>query len=364
MKSSATADVVVIGGGIIGMGIARALAKRGLSVLLSAPELPGGATSAAGGVLAPTIDPAPGAAFDFGCAAREIFPSFAASLLEETGIDVGFARDGVLRLAFSESEATQLSAAAGPHVRWVSSAEMKQLEPTIAPCAGALLHELDAVVANEKVHSALRSSVRLELHIRWSSHPVARVDISSSSVTLTDDSEWQADRLVLAAGAWSPGIPGIPMRLPVEPARGQMLTFRATGLKRPAFGAGGYVIPRGDGRMLVGSTMERVGFDPSVTQEAHDTLRQVASVLIPELAGREVLDSWSGLRPMTPDGLPIIGIHPAIPGLFLATGHSKNGILLGPLTAEVIADLVTQGSARYDISAFAPERFGNDFSPM
>jgi glycine oxidase len=223
---------------------------------------------------------------------------------------------------------------------------------------------MDALVANEKVHSALRYSVRLDPRIRWTSHAVARVDSSGASVTLADDSLWHADRVVLAAGAWSSGIAGVPARIPLEPARGQMLTLRASGLTRPAFGAGGYVIPRRDGRIFVGSTMERVGFDPSVTQEACNSLGRVASLLIPDLESREVLESWSGLRPMSPDGMPIIGMHPEAPGLCVATGHSKNGILLGPLTAEVVADLVIHGRTDYDISSFAPERFGDANTPV
>jgi glycine oxidase len=356
MRSSATADVVVIGGGIIGMATARALASRGVSVLLSAPELPGGATSAAGGILAPTIDPMPGAAFAFGRAARDCYPAFAESLLEETGINVELARDGVLRLAFSEREAADLSADSIDDATWLPPEEVARLEPSLAACAGAMLHKSDAIVANEKVHSALRSSIRRSSSIRWTSHPVGLVDAASMSVTLADNSKWEGGRLVLAAGAWSTGIPGL-APLPVEPARGQMITFRAMGVRRAAFGADGYVVPRRDGRVLVGSTMERVGFDPSVTVAACERLRSVASSLIPALGAERVLDSWSGLRPMTPDGLPIIGADTKIPGLLLATGHSKNGILLGPLTAEVIADLVTEGSTSHDIVSFAPDRF-------
>ena len=357
MTSSRRAEAIVIGGGIAALATARALSRRGARILLSAPELPGGATSAAGGILAPTIEAAEGAVFEFGRASRDFYPEFADVLQSETGIDVELRFDGVLRLALTSEEATRLSKSVGPNARWMDDRAVAELEPALAPCAGALIHEADGIVANEKVHAALRAAVRASPLVHWSGQRVIRVDAAQGSAVLANGESWSAQSLVLAAGAWAAGLPGLPRQLPIVPTRGQMITIRGVGLRRAVYGGGGYMVPRRDGRILVGSTLEQVGFDHATTASAVEHFVRIATTLLARDEPPEVVEQWAGLRPMTPDGFPIIGHEPLAPRLVYACGHSKNGILMGPLTGEVVADLVLGTSPAHNLAPFQPARF-------
>jgi glycine oxidase len=169
-----------------------------------------------------------------------------------------------------------------------------------------------------------------------------------------------ADAVVLAAGAWSPTIAGVPRRLPVRPVRGQILRLRPReipGWPLVASHSARYLVPRENGTVLVGSTMEDVGYEDQVTEEGRFQLAQSAAELVPALADATVVERWSGLRPLSADGWPIVGPDPELAGLVYATGHGRNGILLGPLTACVVADLLLSGSSDVEWQSLRPERF-------
>ena len=163
--------------------------------------------------------------------------------------------------------------------------------------------------------------------------------------------------MVIAAGAWAAGLGGLPRPLPVEPLRGQMLSLAGSPLRHVTYGAGGYAVPRGDGRTIVGSTMERVAFDAGTTEAGLAQVRATGGAICPALADRRMLNGWSGLRPVTPDFLPILGRDPEFPALVYACGHSRNGVLLAPLTGDVVADIVLDRPPTHDISPFRIERF-------
>jgi len=162
---------------------------------------------------------------------------------------------------------------------------------------------------------------------------------------------------VLAAGAWTPAVEGLPRALPVQPVRGQILSLAGSPLRHVTYGAGGYAVPRGDGRTLVGATMERVEFDASVTEAGLAQVRATAAAICPALADRRMLNGWAGLRPVTPDSLPILGRDPDFAALVYACGHSRNGVLLAPLTGAVVADMVQGRAPAHDVTPFRPDRF-------
>ena len=362
MTSSAStdvADVIVVGGGIVGLAAARALARAGASVLLSAPEHEGTATSAAAGVLCPTLDPHPGTAFDFACAARDAFPSFSTELHEETGIDVQLSLNGVVRVALDDADAASLRAETSAQTRWIDAKELAELEPSLEPCQGARLHERDGIVANERVHAALRAFVRAHRSIRWSSTPVSSVVPGDEpAVCLDNGHRWHARTVVLAAGAWTPKLLGTPAALAVTPGRGQSISIFAPRLTRAVFAPQGYLTPRRDGRVFVGATLESVGFDTSTTEDAVGSFRRLAKRLLGPAGDAEPLDRWAGIRPMTEDKLHLLGRDPRTPGVIYATGHSKNGILMGPLTGDVVVRLASGEDPGFDLTPMRPDRFG------
>jgi glycine oxidase len=176
--------------------------------------------------------------------------------------------------------------------------------------------------------------------------------------TLSDGSAIEGSALVLAAGAWAGALDGVPRRIPVEPVRGQILVLDGAPLRHVVHTPAGYLVPRAAGRTLVGSTSEHAGFDASTTAAAIAALAAVAMRLCPPLLGAPPVAEWCGLRPMTPDGLPLIGREPRTPALVYATGHSRNGVLLAPLTGECVAALLAGESPPEDLASFAPDRFG------
>jgi glycine oxidase len=188
---------------------------------------------------------------------------------------------------------------------------------------------------------------------------VVQVELARKPIrlVLANGERVEARSTVLAAGAWVGLLAGLPRPLPVVPVRGQMLAFAGPAVRHVIMSPCGYVLSRGN-RSLVGSTMERVGFDAGTTGEAAALLHACAREILPSLAAKPVLDHWAGLRPVTPDLLPLVGADPACEGLFYACGHSRNGVLLAPLTASVIAALIVTGSTPLDVKAYDPARFG------
>jgi glycine oxidase len=221
------------------------------------------------------------------------------------------------------------------------------------------LHLLDGSVDNVRLLEAMGEAVRCEWAIDLITTRAASLEWLSNgrpSVVTEDGRRHQSQSVVLAAGAWAPLIAGMPSHLRVEPVRGQMLSLHAAPLQHAVSGPDAYLVPRGD-RTLVGSTLERVGFNARTTAAALHRLHRAAAALCPALTDARVADSWAGLRPVTPDFQPVIGPDPEFPALIYACGHGKNGILLGPLTGECVASLVAGSVSPVDLAPFAIARF-------
>jgi glycine oxidase len=287
-----------------------------------------------------------------------MYPEYLESLEERTGLQVALDRSGVLEVALDESDATTLRTTVGPGTEWLDASAVHALEPSLAPAAGAAFHPHDGAVDSTALLSVVRVNAERDRRVRIEDGRVVRIDAGQKLITVELQSTRRSDapHVVVAAGAWVSAIAGLPRGLPVAPARGQILSFSGAPVSHVVMGPRGYVVPRGS-RSLIGGTTERVGFDAQTTEEGARLLRQVARELVPAFADQAELSHWAGLRPMTPDLLPIVGADPEYQGLIYACGHSKNGVLLAPLTARVIADLIVRGSTPIDVAPYAPGRF-------
>ena len=353
-------DVVVIGGGLVGLACTLALAERGRRVLLLTDVRAGEASPAAGGILAPSVDRVTGAAHAFAIAARDRFPAYVRALAEQTGVDVPWWRAGVLELIEREDDVAAARASALAHgAEWLDGDALAELEPGLAPMPGALRHEDDAVVNNLVLMRALKARVGRHSRVVVANDPAESVAFPGRGAVVETrlGVSVSTEHVVLAGGAWSPLLPGLPRALPIEPMRGQMISVAATLVTHAVIGIDGYLVPRGDGRTLLGGTMERVGYEPSTTPEGLALVRERAEAICPAVSRARTLNGWAGLRPMTPDLLPIIGPDPDEPSLVYACGHSRNGVLLAPATGEVVAALVDGDRPALDVSAFGVERF-------
>ena len=367
---SGTPRVAVIGGGVIGSAIAWRLAREARVVLLERGR-PGSergeASPAAAGMLAPLKEAEePGPFMELGLRSMERYPAFVESVEAASGVDVGFWRDGRLDVALDDEAAEglhrhrELQADAGHESRILGPAEVRELEPAIGPEAVLGLatdydHQLDPARLSRALWLAAE---RAGVETRTDT-PVAGVVTAGGAVRgvrLESGALVEADAVVVAAGAWSGQIE-LPLRLPVRPVRGQIVVLRTASpvLGRTTWGPHLYLVPRPDGRLVVGSTMEEAGFAPRITAGAVARLLGLAVRVVPVLAEAEVEGFRVGLRPAAEDGLPVIGPDPAVDGLFYATGHFRNGILLAPETAERIAAMVLDGASAEP--AFDPGRF-------
>ncbi len=358
------ADVAIVGGGIVGCALARELAGRGLRVTVIERGEPGSeASGAAAGMLAPQAEGLPaGPLFDLALESRGLYPKWTEELARETGIDAGYRRCGILRCAFSGG---------GDKWDWYAwqrerglSLERLDGEAVSALTRGKVSKEVqdaiffseDGVVDNSRLTRALwiaaeRRGVTFEIG-RTVRSVLARGGRCAG--VRIEDGVIEAPRVVNAAGAWAPFDPEFPV--PVEPVRGQIVEVRppAPDLPVVVWSEDVYVVPRGD-VWLLGSTMEHVGFEKRVTAGAVQRLLAAAARLLPSLESATFSRVWSGLRPGTADELPVLGPG-RLPGLFFATGHYRNGILLAPLTALAVADEITGRGSR-DLSPFSIERF-------
>jgi glycine oxidase len=358
-------EVLVAGGGIIGAACARALALRGLNVLICEPGPdPTAASAASAGILAPQIESTDESLRALGLRARELYDTLAASLAETTGIDIGLWRDGVASLAFTEPEAQRLRDAvahqrqAGLRCDWLEANEVAEHFPAAAPCLGALFAPEDGAVDAPALTRALHVDAK-RLGARTFASRVTRIKTILGRATGVEipAGKIKAEHVVIAAGAWSPQIDHLPRHLPVEPVRGQMAAapWPTTMPRTVLYYDHAYVLARA-GEALFGSTMEHVGFHGGVTESGIAQIVAAARRLLPSLP-ETPKRAWSGLRPLTPDGRPIVGPDPDVRGLWYATGHGRNGVLLAALTGEIIASLVATGESEIEIASLAPERF-------
>jgi glycine oxidase len=357
--SRQTADVVVAGAGLIGLACAIAAAERGLSVLLIGEAVAGESSAAGAGLLAPSIEREEGHASDFGTAARDRYPAYVEWLRARTGIDVPLNRDGIIQLAVNEAGVRGLQRGMPSDAHWLDARELTNLEPALSHGLGGVLHPDDGWVDNVRLLEALRTVAKANARITHVTDLVSAIDFSHGTrATTRSGRTFSAEHVVLAAGAWSAGIGGLPRRIPVEPVRGQMISYAGSPLRRAVYGPTGYMVPRTDGRTLVGATAERVGFDPAVTDDGIARLTRTAAEIIPRFASVAHLHAWAGLRPLSSDLQPILGRDPDEPRLLYATGHSRNGILMTPLTGDCIAALLTDEPTPAPISPFSISRFG------
>jgi len=362
-------DVVIIGGGVMGCAIALRLSQENAKVTVLERAIPGAeASSAAGGILAPQMESeGPGPFLDLCLRSRGQYPAFAEELREWSGVDVAYRACGLLHAGFDDVTAHKLEAisawqkAMGLRAELLTGDEARALEPALSPRVTAALHlPDDHQVDNRLLTRALSMAAsRAGAHFRTGYvRGVVREGDRCVGVDL-DGETLRADAVVLAAGSWSSLVQGamIDPRV-VRPARGQMVQFqtRLPLLQRVLFSEKGYVIPRADGRVLAGSTLEWVGFEKQVTAEGLARLLSLAMELCPQLAHAPVQEFWAGLRPYTEDHLPILGPGP-LEGLFLATGHFRNGILLTPITARLISQIVLGQKPSVDLKPFRYDRF-------
>jgi len=367
--------VLIIGGGVIGLSLARELHKKGAGRITIVDRGPIGreASWAAAGMLAPNIETDTSDDFHrFGIESLELYPGFAEALLEETGVDIELERSGTLRLAFNESEAAEVDETYQQQilrrvtVEHLSGASVRSIEPSISPAAcGALLYPNDWQVENRKLISALRRYAEVngikivEDTEVWELLTRGRRIIGGK----TSVGEISADTTVLATGAWTSliKIGDACLQVSVKPIRGQMISFEASEplLRHVVYSPRGYVVPRADGRVLVGATVEDTGFDKSTTAEGIDSLKDAAVEIAPRLRGFGIGETWAGLRPFAADGLPILGELPGYENVFVATAHYRNGILLAPKTAEIMADRIAGGLNSKYLDLYGVGRFAS-----
>jgi glycine oxidase len=366
--NAARPDVVVVGGGLIGCALAAELAARGRSVTVVDRAEPGSeASGAAAGMLTPQSearvrDPF----FDLAVESRGLYPAWARGLEEETGVDVGYRRTGLLHCRL-EGDAAGAPAEPFAWQRAAGLAVLARRREELSVEAGgrlspdardAVLFPDEAVVNPRPLTRAVwLSAVRRGAVVRTGTSVLGfRIEKGACRGVDTEAGPIEAETTVDAAGAWAAFNGRLPLALPVQPVRGQIVELA---LREPLATIVSsdevYLVPRPDGTVLLGSTVEFVGFEKAVTAEAVGRLVAAALRLVPGLGSARFVTAWSGLRPGTPDGLPVLGASP-VPGLFFAAGHFRNGILLAPITARILADLLTDGPAR-DLTPFSIERF-------
>jgi glycine oxidase len=357
-------DVAIVGAGLIGLGIAFELAQRGAVVRVFDRGEPGrGASWAGAGMLAPYAERIEDAAMLALCrASLDAYPAFVKGVADASGIAVDVVADGIVEAAFDQArlhaleEHQRVLARAGIASDLLDRRGAMVAEPALGKhVTGALLTAGQGYVDNRRLGRALLAACRargVTVHA-----PVADVVIECDERRVLGVRSQRgfapAAVVVNAAGAWAGEVPGVPLaaRPPVTPVKGQMLALAAPAgfLRRTTWVPGAYLVPRVDGRLLIGATVERAGFDERVTANAIHQLLHAALDAAPSLGAFSVTETWAGLRPGSPDGRPFIG-PTALDGLVIASGHYRNGILLTPITAELVASFVASG----DVSTLEP----------
>jgi len=366
--------VAVIGAGVIGLSIGWRLAAAGCAVdIFERGEAGHGASWAAAGMLAAGIEAEPGEdrLYALNRRSQELWPGFAADLEATSGLAVGYRGEGTLVAALTRDDAAQLrfhyeyQRGLGIALEWLSAAEARRREPHLSPhLAAAVFSPRDHQVDNRRVVTALRRAY-LSAGGRLHEHaPVDAVETASgrAAALRIGEARHDADVIVLAAGAWSSAISGLPRQAmpPVRPVKGQMLALRmdpgAPLLRHVLWSPKAYLVPREDGRLIIGATSEERGFDPSLTAGGVFALLEGAWRALPGIEELAIDEMWVGFRPGSRDDAPMLGPSP-VEGLVLATGHHRNGILLTPVTADAVSRFILRGEVDEVIRPFAIDRF-------
>lgn len=371
-RAATGADIVVVGGGIVGCAVAWALASRGAIVTLLErhSRLCLEASNAAAGMLAPLSEAhEPGPLLDFSLRALAAYPQAVDDVQSTTGIDVEFRRTGILRVALSEREAEALHGRlawqrdAGLELYELDDSLLHELEPRLTPRArfGVFCPE-EGQVSNQQMTLALARTAEARGARILTGSPATGLRVAAGRVRAvrTPAGEVEGDRFVFAAGAWT-GLISSHLRraAPPKPIRGQMIALggMVTPIRTIVWGPRGYLVPRANGLVFAGATIEDVGFRRRTTVTGLRRVRRMAEALVPQLRAAAESFTWYGFRPGSPDGLPIIGFVPGLDNAIVATGHYRNGILLGPLTGLLVAELASTGQTPPALAAFAPARF-------
>jgi glycine oxidase len=371
---SPSPTVAIIGSGVIGLAIAWRLAQRGAKVSVFDKGAAGsGASHAAAGMLAAHLEAEPREEnlIALNRASQALWPAFAQELEATSGLSVDLRTEGTLLLALTGDDQSRLKhvlsfqKSLGLPLEWLTTAEVRRREPYLTPTiSGAIFSPQDHQVDNRAVAAALRMAVlKAGITLRENT-AVERVVTSDNRVTgigIAGETV-AADVVILAAGAWSRSIAGLPAASlpPVRPVKGQMLALRmdpqAPLLRHVVWAPGAYLVPRKDGRLLIGATVEEKGFDPNLTAGGQLALLEATWRALPGIEELPIHEMWVGFRPGSRDDAPIIGPSP-LAGLVYATGHYRNGILLTPITAEAMATLVMEGKMDSRVANFGFERF-------
>ncbi|HEX3544726.1 MAG TPA: glycine oxidase ThiO [Candidatus Acidoferrum sp.] len=366
-----TFDVAIAGGGLIGGAIAFELARAGLQVALFDSRQPGeGSSWAAAGILSPApensgmISTVP-----LGRASLQLYPEFVAAVEEISGQNAGYRAQGTIEALFSADAQEKLSTIIALHhglglkAEPVSADDAREMEPALSPeLEAAVFRPDEACVDNRALTKAVlkaaeRSSVKI-----FAASSVQSIVKNGEHCTglLADGKRVESRWTVIAAGCWSGAIEGASQYAPVRPAKGQMIALRAKkdlSVERVLWSDYVYLVPRNDGKILAGATVEYVGFEKTVTAGGLQKIITAAVQLAPALTDAQMEETWAGLRPDAPDHLPIIG-PTDLEGLLIATGHFRSGILLAPITAQLIREWITTQKVSHDWARFSPMRFG------
>ncbi|MER5541984.1 glycine oxidase ThiO [Streptomyces sp. NPDC001118] len=378
-RTSDTSDVLVIGGGIIGLVTAWRAAQRGLTTAVVDPEPGGGAARVAAGMLAAVTELHYGEetllALNLESARR--YPDFAAELTELTGHDLGYRRCGTLQVALDADDRAHLrelhalQRRCGLESEWQSGRECRRLEPMLAPgVRGGLRVDGDHQIDPRRLATALVAACEragVTFHRCWAE----RLDVvrdRAAGVCTRDGTELRAGQVVLAAGSLSGRLTGVPEAVlpPVRPVKGQVLRltvprrhapFLSRTVRAVVRGSQVYLVPRENGELVVGATSEELGWDTTVTAGGVYELLRDAHELVPGITELPLTETRAGLRPGSPDNAPLLG-PTGLAGLLLATGHFRNGVLLTPVTGDVLAEVLASGQLPDEARPFTPQRFG------
>jgi glycine oxidase len=381
MVSPSRPKTVVIGAGVVGLSIAWRLAQAGCPVTVYDRAKAGrGASWAAAGMLAAAVETEPGEEklLALTLESQKLWPRFAREVEAASGISIGYRGEGTIVVALTRDDAAQLrfsyefQRSLGLDIDWLSGVEARRREPHLRPgISGAVLSPKDHQVDNRLLSSALAEAARQAGVVLYEHCPVREVELSGGRArgVVTDRGRDPADIVILAAGAWSREIAGIPASYlpPVRPIKGQMLALSmdpaAPLLRHVVWLPRGYLVPRLDGRLIVGATVEESGFDDRLTAGGLLALIEGAWRAVPAIEELPVVETWVGFRPGSRDDAPMLGPS-GIDQLVVATGHHRNGILLTPITADAISGYVLTGRLPEVVVPFTPDRFGDPHRPF
>ena len=352
MKS---AEVIILGAGIIGLSLALELRRSGMSVLVLEKSEPGREASyAAAGMLAPSGGDLPPSLQPLAEASARLYPDFVLEIEDASGMKADLRSEGTILIPSPKENPAPLAVAGALTVE-----ELTRLEPGLAPQRRAFLLRERSVDPRALGAAALKAARHHGVEVAAGAHVMAVHSEGDVLCVSTAKTRYRAPLVVNCCGAWAGQI--LPLALPTRPVKGQMLSVaphRQHLITHVIRAEEVYLVPRSSGLILIGATVEEAGFDKQVNPETIATLRRAATGLVPELAQARLHEAWAGLRPSTADDLPMMGAT-TIPGYFVATGHFRNGILLAPITARLMAQIIQGRAPDHDLSALSPARFSN-----